>query len=81
MSKVKILKVGDYVEVIENGNARVEVGEQGIVVDDTNGQESLDILFPARDDHWGRDEQKALGNYGWAARAKGLKLLYRPRVK
>ena len=76
------LKVGDYVEVLEGGEvANVEVGEQGVITDDDGGQGSLSILFPARSDHWGRDERKFYGNFGWLAQACNLRLLYRPIFK
>ena len=86
------LKVGDYVEVLEGVNsAGVKSGEQGIViVDRCEGHEStdpdannkqLELMFPARSDIWGNDEQKYSGAYGWVCTPKKLKLLYRPRFK
>ena len=70
-------KVGDYVEVLDGASGRIEVGEQGLIIEDEE-QGSLAVIFPARDDHWASDERKPLGNFGWLVRASYLKLLYRP---
>ena len=70
----KIIRVGDYVEVLKGrGNCGVADGEQGIVIDDERGQSRLHIMFPARVDLWNSE-------VGWATTARSLKLLYRPRI-
>jgi len=75
----KVIKTGDYVEVLEGkGNCGVLDGEQGVVVD-ASDQDHLDIVFPARDDLWGNGEKKAVGNLGWLTTAGGVKLMCRLR--
>ncbi len=49
MRQPKELKAGDYVKLIGAGNAGVETGEIGMVVDDFM-QESLRLVFPANED-------------------------------
>ena len=81
--KVKEFKVGDYVEVTDDGDAGIEKGEQGIILDDSD-QGDLDIMFPASTFNrgiWARGERLGLGNFGWLGSASQLKLLYRPRQR
>ena len=67
---MKEFKVGDYVELIGNANHGIEVGEQGIVIDDRS-QMSLVLMFPARNDLWADDR------CGWCTRNAWLKLIKR----
>lgn len=68
---MKKIKVGDYVET-DWADSGVKVGEQGLVIDDAE-QDSIEVIFPARKDHWEEN--------GWCVMASQVKLLYRPRVK
>ena len=67
----KVIKTGDYVEVLGGESAGIKIGEQGFVVDGSD-QGSIEVLFPARRDLW--------KDTGWYVRAKQVKRLYRPRV-
>lgn len=69
MKTVKKFKVGDYVEVVGEGNTSVNEGEQGVVTD-ASDQSRLGIIFSARDDLWAEST--------WRREARLLKLLYRP---
>jgi len=67
------IKTGDIVEVLPGaGNAGVEDGEQGIVVDGSN-QMVLEIIFPANPKKcWSEDN-----NCGWLTGAGRVKLIQR----
>lgn len=65
-------KVGDYVET-DWDCAGIKPGEQGIVIE-ASYQDSLQLMFPARTDHW-------VTELGWLVSAKRLKLVYRPRQR
>ena len=69
-------KVGDYVET-SWPSAGVEPGEQGIIIDDSKGQNQLGVMFPAKNDLWGGDERQFLGNFGWCVPYSRLKLICR----
>ena len=67
----KVIKTGDYVEVMDFECAGVKNGEQGMVIDDRN-QCSLELMFPARND--------CFSTGGYYVMADQLKRLYRPRT-
>ena len=65
----RTIKTGDHIEVLPScGNAGVEDGEQGVVIDGSN-QDSLAVIFPANL-HWN-------GGHGWSVMSREVKLVCR----
>ena len=69
----KELRAGDYVKLIGIGNAGVETGEIGMVVDDFM-QESLRLVFPANEEG---DCWSDIDGLWWAVSRAELRLLCR----
>ncbi len=73
MRQPKELRAGDYVKLIGVGNAGVETGEIGMVVDDFM-QESLRLVFPANEEG---DCWSDINGLWWAVSRAELRLLCR----